>query len=538
LQAPFVYDDVAVIEHNDLIHSQFELSRILKGQVDTNREMNGSYRPLFLMFLSFLGKLFGFSPSIFRLFSFLLHALNGTMLFFVAHKIFSLSQRASWFVALLFVLHPIQVTNLALVWKQSDLWIVILTLSSFLFLYQSSYSKTFYGLISFIFFLIGLLIKESAVVMPSMGLMIEPLCEKQGRVYRISTGLACLAISFLHYHFFLPNIPRPLLETGFPGSRFDYLATQLSIFPYYLKVFLFPSDLTIDRSFVLKSISPHLIIVLCLLACGSLVSLLYAIFKKSRLSIAALIAILWLLPTSSFHRLSLLYDETRFYLVVGAIGVAFCLVVKKWTDLSIFSSVLLKVLQFVFVLTLVSMSFLQTFRWQSEESLWKAVLDIDHRSPRAYYQLGLLAQNERLLDEAQVYYQKAIQYNPNLENAHLNLGIVLGQKGDLNAAAEEFRKLLTSTSYWAALGHYHLGLGAFYRGDHDHAFVHFSQVRKLSHASGQADRGEAIVLTKLGKTNEAIAAWQRYLSGDGLKEKDRQVALREIERLARGRTIR
>ena len=46
------------------------------------------------------------------------------------------------------------------------------------------------------------------------------------------------------------------------------------------------------------------------------------------------------------------------------------------------------------------------------------------------------------MDDAVAQYQKAVEINPNLFEAHQNLGAALGQKGQLDEAIEQFQEVL------------------------------------------------------------------------------------------------
>jgi tetratricopeptide (TPR) repeat protein len=107
----------------------------------------------------------------------------------------------------------------------------------------------------------------------------------------------------------------------------------------------------------------------------------------------------------------------------------------------------------------------------------------------------------------------------------------LGQKGNLDGAAGEFSQLLSSSPHWVALGHYHLGLDAIYRRQFQRAHDEFESLRKFGPESSLADRGEAFRLERMGKKDDAIAAWHKYLAGPLRTDSERNIANRAITRL-------
>ena len=155
-----MYDDVVTIENNELLRSPVHIPGFFEGSVDHAGEMDGAYRPLFLSALTFIGPIGAFHPAWLKFVSLLLHALNAFLLFLLGTRVFRLSPKAAFIAGALFLVHPIQITDLALVWKQSDLWVMAITLLSLIVYEKSSLAAA--GL-----FLLGLGFKESALVLPT-----------------------------------------------------------------------------------------------------------------------------------------------------------------------------------------------------------------------------------------------------------------------------------------------------------------------------------------------------------------------------------
>jgi protein O-mannosyl-transferase len=476
------------IRDNRLLADSGGLGKIWHGQVDINGEMNGVYRPSLLTSFSALGRVAGFDPPPFRLVSLVLHALNAFLFFLLAQQLFRLSSLAAITTALIFLLHPLQTTDLAIAWKQSDLWVSLFTLSSLLLLNRAK------GIVpALLLFLLALGFKETALVIPFLWLVTEPLRAPEGRSSRIIagvTGIMTGATFFLS----LPVLMRPSSNpSGFPGSGWSYLLTQLGVYPYYLTDILWPTHLTIDRMVPLAtSLSASLVLSLAIVSVV-FVGLVVGTVRRSAAAVSILLAALCLLPTSSLYPLSLLYDETRLYLVLGFLAIGLVKVTVSILPIERVRPALRVALTLSLALLLLLMGRAGTFRWRSEETLWASALAVDPMSLRAHYQLGYLAQKARVLDEAEWEFRNALALNPEFPNARLHLGIVLGQRGDLDGAAREFRQLLSADPYWASQAHFYLGLNAIYRHDFAKAREEFSTVRKLSPGSGDAERGEAIL---------------------------------------------
>ncbi|MFH1263518.1 MAG: hypothetical protein V1495_08795 [Pseudomonadota bacterium] len=450
--------------------------------------MNGVYRPLLLTFFSALGRLAGFEPPVFRLASLVLHASTAFLFFLLAQQLFRLSSLAAATAALVFLLHPLQTTNLAIAWKQSDLWVSLLSLSSLLLWNHKK------GIVPALFlFLLALGFKETALMMPFLWLATEPLRGPEGRSSRITAGVAG-AVTGTIFFLFLPALVRPSSTPGsFPGSGWSYFLTQLGVYPYYLRDLLWPPNLTIDRTIPLaSSLSVSLFLSLAIVS-SLLAGLIAGTVRKNAAAISILLAAICFLPSSSLHPLSLLYDETRLYLALGFLSIGLVKLILSVLPDERIRPVLRVSLSASLALLLLVSGRLGTFRWRSEEALWASALAVDPTSLRAHYQLGYLAQKARALDDAEREFRNALDLNPKFPNARLHLGIVLGQKGDLDGAAREFRQLLSAEPYWASQAHFYLGLNAVYRRDFAQAKEEFATVRNFSPGSVEAERGEAIL---------------------------------------------
>ncbi len=492
--APFVYDDGVAIEGNQWLRSPIGFAKFFSGHVDPERDLAGAFRPLFLSWLALWGNLIGFSALALRALSFLLHACVGLLVYKWGRSLLGLEKGFSLLAAAIFLVHPVQVTNLGLIWKQSDLWIALFALGSTLVLAKSGSSlrRPVRFLATYLLFVLALLFKESAMIIPLIWLAMEGLFPRKGRPIRL--GLVGLGIitSFCFYHFVWLGIERPAIADGNPSGSLLYFATQLKVYPYYLKALFFPSALTIDRGISLAAFVGFLSWVLLVgAALLGLFLFFLAIGRRSSSAALALVGGIWLVPTSTLHPLSLIYDETRLYLVVAMLALALARGLQTLPSPRFLVPPWNRWLGVLGIGLLIVLSFFETFRWQSERALWEAALEVATHTPRAHFQLGVLAQDERALDEAEARYREALRQSGSLPNARLNLGIVLGQKGDLAGAAQQFQHLLGEDPFWAARGHYHLALGAMYQQNHGEARRRFEEVEKID--PKLAAKGESLL---------------------------------------------
>jgi tetratricopeptide (TPR) repeat protein len=477
----FVYDDIVVIRDNDFLRSWSGLLQILGGHVDSEGLLDGTYRPLFLSFLSMAGRLFSFSPELLRFTTLLLHALNAWLLAGLAKRLF----RLGTFPALLAATAAAALTSLLL--------------------FQTR------PVAALLPFLLAFGFKESAMAIPLLWISVLPLLQpKPGRKHACVIA-AGLLLSFCYYRYALPRVPYTPAEASVPLGRLSYFVTEIPVLWMYVKAFFNPYLLTIDRRVTMADPVHWWGIWMALGAGAALIAAYLAAFKRaSRELVAFFLGLAWLVPTSTFQPLSLLYDETRCYLTIGAFGLFLASIFTRFPRPMGASNRAAAVFLAGFALLLSTFTLYQSTRFASESALWSAALDVDPNSPRANYHLGLAAQKARALDQAEAYYRRALDFGPNMNAARLNLGVVLGQRGKLDEAEGMFRGLIGVSPGWSALGHYHLGLGAMYRGETQEAMRRFHLADKADPEAAAGAKGRAIVLAREGREKEALAAWSEY----------------------------
>jgi tetratricopeptide (TPR) repeat protein len=79
--------------------------------------------------------------------------------------------------------------------------------------------------------------------------------------------------------------------------------------------------------------------------------------------------------------------------------------------------------------------------WQALEPKWRAVIEAEE-VPEAYYNLGVILEQERRPADAKAAYARALALKPSLRQAALNLAVMSESDGDPRAAASAYLDLL------------------------------------------------------------------------------------------------
>jgi tetratricopeptide (TPR) repeat protein len=106
--------------------------------------------------------------------------------------------------------------------------------------------------------------------------------------------------------------------------------------------------------------------------------------------------------------------------------------------------------------------------------------------------------------------RQAFRVNPNNDNVHVNLGLALDNKGDLEAAIGEYREALRLNPN-NDLAHYNLGLALDDKGDLDTAIGEYREALRLNPSYENAHNNLGSALYKKGNVDAAIAEYREGL---------------------------
>jgi len=106
--------------------------------------------------------------------------------------------------------------------------------------------------------------------------------------------------------------------------------------------------------------------------------------------------------------------------------------------------------------------------------------------------------------------RQAFHLNPNNDNVHVNLGLALDNKGDLEAAIREYREALRLNPN-NDIAHYNLGLALDDKGDLEAAIGEYHEALRLNPNYEGAHNNLGSALYKKGKVEAAIAEYREGL---------------------------
>jgi len=515
-QHPFVnYDDPGYVTDNAHVHAGLTWDTI-KWAFTTTEQAN--WHPLTWISHALDYQLFHSNPAGHHFDSLLIHALSAVVLFLIL--VYGTGRvGASFFVAALFALHPINVESVAWIAERKN---VLSTLFFFLTLgaygwYTAKPSWQRY-LSVFVLFGLGLMAKPMVITLPCVLLLLDywPL-RRLGKtsfgklileklpLFALSAGSAVMTMSAQQ----AGGAMRSTVQFSL-GTR---LANAVVAYATYLWKMIWPARLAPMYPHPGESLAGWQILISILVLAG-ITALVFIRRDKRYLAVGWFWFLGTLVPVIGLVQVGdqAMADRYAYIPLVGifvmiAFGVADLADVKKagFTPLVVAGSCVLAVLSFF--------TYRQLGYWSSSYELWSHTLAITQNNFVAEDNMGGALLLLDKLDEAHTHFEAAARINPHDPMSHSNLGVYLQEHNRLREAVEEYRSAIQMTSDPALLASTYANLGAAYRdlGEDAKAQDSYDEALRLNPNQFNAYLGLGRLLERQGKLDEAIANYSRSI---------------------------
>jgi len=310
----FSYDDVPLIIENQYLRSWSGLW----GLLHTGRPVRA---------LSFWldYQIWGLDARGFHFTNILLHIACVLCAFYLVQIIFR-STRLAFLSALIYALHPINTEAVTNVAHRKEMFCFVFMALSFI-AFKKSKSRKSMLILSFVFYLLALLSKQVALVLPLLFLLEEYLSNQPDQrslrrvgfwsaVYIMVVVLGFI-VSLSDFKLFSQFQPVDFLDR----SYWSILATQFKYFPKYLWMAFFPAHLNVDHYIeYAHSFSDPKALFGLLLFLTSLALLSALVLRRSPIAFALGWLLLNLLPVLNFIPSNQIFSER--YLYIPSLGSA------------------------------------------------------------------------------------------------------------------------------------------------------------------------------------------------------------------------
>jgi len=418
-----------------------------------------NYHPLTMLTLAFNYAISGIDPFSYHLVNWMLHILNTSLVFLFIYKISGRKIFVAAFTSLIFGIHPMHMESVAWVSERKDVlytcFFLLALLQYWSFLETGKRPKFLY---CFLFFILSLLSKPAAIILPFVLLLLDYW---HGRSF--NWKIWAEKIPFLICSFLIGFITIKVqsaeaivgLDTYPLWSRFFFACYTIMIYtarfvvPYPLSAFHpYPS---VDALGLPVLLSPIFIIALLIL--------LWLKRKDKLLVFSLLFFIVNLLLVVQFVSIGLTIVSER-YTYIPYIGLSFLAGMWLTKYLESTSATFIKAIPYIIGIIFGVISFQRTKVWKDGDTLWADVVKHypDAATPRSNHadylrkMAGLPAyktQADELLRKALEESSMAIKLKPTHIKAYVNrqnIYLVLGKDSLAMADAETLLKLEPSNS--------------------------------------------------------------------------------------------
>ena len=425
----------------------------------------------------------------------------------------------AWLAAAIFALHPVEVESVAWISELKNTLSGVCCIGAALVYLNFDRDRkwTFYsGALGL--FILGLMAKTVIATLPAALLVV--FWWKRGRLSWKRDALPLLP-------FFAVGIASGLFTAwmerkfiGAEGSEFDFSLVERCLiagraFWFYLGKIFWPANLV----FIYPRWNISQAVWWQYLFPAATLLLLAWFWLLRRCSRGPMVGLLFfagtLFPALGFFnvypfRYSFVADHFQYLagigpIVLGAAGVTIAsgfLVRRKLFLKPLLCGVLLA--------TLGMLTWRQCGMYADIETLWRTTLDRNPNSFMAHLNLGIVLAQRGSVDEAITQFQETLEIKPDYAKAHNDLGLALLQKGSVNEAITRFQKVIEIKPDYAE-AHYNLGNALIQKGRVDEAIVHYQQALQIKPDYAEACYNLGNALIQKGKVDEAITHYQRAI---------------------------
>jgi tetratricopeptide (TPR) repeat protein len=512
--AGFIWDDDLYVTQNRLLTAPDGLKRIW-----FSLDSPSQYFPLTYTTFWLERMLWGLNPAGYHWVNILLHAVNTLLLWRLLKR---LGVPGAWLAAGIFALHPVQVESVAWITERKNvlcLFFFLLALLAWIEFVEDRPKQwwRFYFL-SLFFFALALCSKTTACTLPAALLLILWLKEKPVSRFRLAqiipflamgAGMGLVTVWWERYH------------QGTQGALFSFGPVERVLIAshavwFYLGKLVWPVNLMF--SYPRWTISPANPLAYGWLVAGA--GLGAAIhfarrFTGRGVEVAALFYVATLSPLLGFIMLYTFYfsfvaDHYQYVASVGPIALAAAGISRAFGSFEKKKPFLRPALGGTLLLALGILTWRQCGMYADLETLWQTTIARNPNSFLAHVNLGSILAQQGQMDGAIAHFKKALKVRPDYVEACNNLGNALLQKRRVDEALEQFQKALEIQPD-NAMVHTSFGNALLQKGRVDEAIVHYQKTLEMMPGSAEACCGLGNALLQKGRVDEAMEQFQKAI---------------------------
>jgi Tfp pilus assembly protein PilF len=427
------FDDESLVLNN--LAGLSSLKNVLLGfSGELTRGFTPVYRPLLTASFILNYQLSGLAAWGYHLVNVLLH-LTACLLFYKLLRKLNAGPGRALFFSLLFAVHPLNTQAAAWIPGRNDTLLAVFALPMLMyFMNFAATGKYRYILLNGLFFILALLTKESALVLPFLCLGYFFLVLQPSRQYQRLALNAVLWMAIFLFWYWARNHALGFSPEGQAGRFIAPVEFLAGLFSYFGKA-LFPVNLS-------PVAGPEIgAFIYGTAALALMAGLVWRARLKDRplFVFGILWASLFLLPNMIRGSFITLVLEHRFYLPFMGLLAAFCQVNQLKFETAEKKTAIITGLV---ILIAASGTFRYSNYFKNRETFWTAAGKRSPQNSLVHYNRGLLFHEKRQYDLAEREYQTALMITPDYAGVYNNLGILYQMQGKYEPAEQQFKKAL------------------------------------------------------------------------------------------------
>lgn len=442
----FLYDDEFLIQKNVFLRSWKHIPEIFSSSSTTGAGKTDSfYRPMQALFYLGVFQAFGLSAWAFHLLNVVLHSANGVLAFTLGRRL-GLGAGAGFAGALLWVVHPVHSESITYMSATADPLHAVFVLSGLMAVIPSFSTLNLFA--GSLFFALGLLSKEAAIVFPALTVVCLFYMREERwrwRTYLVTLPYWIMAGVYLVLRKTVLDFDDSFQFYGqaniYTESIYVRCMTFLATVPEYLKVLFYPFDLHIDRNFpIYSSLSSVPVLMGAAVTTLALAVVVGSYFGRW---VFAAWAILWFLAAHVPHSGILMPMNSLFlehWLYLSSIG-GF-LACGAWVALP--RSAIGRNVTGVAITAVVALLAVRTWDqnrvWASPVSLYSHILRFNPTAARVHNNLAMAYSAHADTVKAIEHYERAIALSDVYPETRHNLGLAYLHMGRVDDGIKELER--------------------------------------------------------------------------------------------------
>ena len=434
----YTWDDNYLIPNAERLASGGSISSFFKDifverQAGSSDSEGSYYRPLRTLIFVFVTSLPGPHTIYLHSLSILLHALVSFMVFYIA---FSITRKRLFPLlgALVFAVHPAATESVAGISNIKEILATLFVLAAVYNLYLLAVShepRKKYIALATGASLLGLLSKETALVIPLVSIVMLAVFRRQNRNFFLYGVLPVITVTAVYTITIFYLSPGPEKGEYLLGSPWITLYTTSAAFIKYFKIVLWPAGLSVrhDIEWIVSPWDWHVItaaiFILLLIAIA-----VYLIKKEDHRALPLVLFILTLFPISNIIPLRGHFMSERYmYMPLSAV----CMIGATCFTVYRIKGYILPVMA-VLIIALSIRSAVRTVEWKNDTTLFESAVRIAPDSLVVRWNLHRIYTNAGEFQKAGLEYKEMLRINRKIVEKYVYYARKRELEGDHKAA--------------------------------------------------------------------------------------------------------